>query len=225
MHKKDMLLSIDRFCTFLAVDTYLQAGESNNGDVVYEDSDVCVLRPDSKRGIIIYHEFRESAKKSIDRQGLRVKPLRSIAVREVDDPYILFRAPGAGCNECGPNPTVNDINRNYAPAYQISENDLGLYFCIRVDPSKTFVLSSQSRARYPGYHAFNWWNFSRSTLQNFLEVIQKNSDIESDKYNIFSYKKVGPAWNGKEITTFPPESYAEILVKSSIPPEWRVTIR
>ena len=217
MHKKDMLLSIDRFCTFLAVDTYLQAGESNNGDVVYEDENVCVLKPDSNRGIMIHHYFQKSARESVDSEGLRVKPLRSIAVRELDDPYILFRAPGAGCNECGPNPTVNYINRNYAPKYQMSNN--GLYFCIRVDPSKTFVFSSVSRERHPGFDAFNWWKTSRSTLQNYLEVIKKNANIKSENYNIFSYEQVNSAWNGEAFTTSSPEKYAEILVKSSIPPE------
>ena len=222
MHKRDMLLSIDRFCTFLAVDTYLQAGESNNGDVVYEDDDVCVLKPDSKRGIIIYHEFRESAKESIDSEGLILHAGKSTGVRTVDHPYIFFRAPGAGCIECGLNPTVDDININYASGRKMGSNDLQLYFCIRVDPSKTYVYSSECRAIFS---VTDRWEASRSTLKHYLNVIKKNTAIVSNKYNVLTYEKADANCTGEEFTNYPPELNAEILVRSSIPPEWRVTIR
>ena len=201
------------------LDRFLASNQSPS-DIVFEDKDICILKPDSDRGIIIYHRFPKELTDTIAMQGLRLHAANASGARSVDHTYIFFRAPGAACHECGSHATLNDINTNYPKKLQMPASDqTDAYFCIRIDPTKTFVYSSECRVNYYGTEM---WKNSRLSLQDYLNVIMENLPIKSNKYHVFSYRKVNPSCKGDMFTDCPPEFNAEILARCDIPPAWRV---
>jgi hypothetical protein len=199
---------------------FLRSSDSIVDDIVFQDDDICILRPDSHRGIVIYHIFPQKHADAINAHGLLLHAGIKTGDRKIDHPYIFFRAPGVGMIPCGANATLDNINANYPDGRKVSNsNENNGYFCIRIDPDKTFVYSSECRVVFQGT---DMWKNSRSSLRNYLDVIAQNKSIKSNKYNIFSYEKVPPAYSGDAITELPPERNAEILARCDIPNEWRV---
>jgi hypothetical protein len=208
--------------------------------ILWADSDVCILHPNAEdQGIVVYHEYPLQCTESIAENGLLLGAGVTInRSRSIRHPYHFFRAPGRlGCCPVPAHPSMKDINANYFPnnAVGVDAKRYG-YFCIRIDPMRTFVYSSESRAEFLGTDK---WKRSRKSLTEYFEILERNSAalkerkrgnafVAVEKYHLFSYKIVldGNEGGGHpslfNLTTAPPQYNAEILVRlENIPSDWQ----
>ena len=206
------------------------AGEPiEESDIMYKDDLVCVLKPDVKKGIIVWTHFTQPAgMNSLCNLGLKTgKKLKEEGVnfgRTKIHPYIFFRAPYYS-RDIDYTSVETEINSSYG------EGQLGIESraFIRVDPDKTFVFSSEIRNIFK--HSV-WYgreekiiNNSKKTLSKYLEIIKENmeikKDVQSDQkiwYNLFSSKAVlfPITFSPKEpFDDEPIEKNSEILVSIS----------
>ena len=206
------------------------AGEPiEQSDIMYQDDLVCILRPEVKKGIIVWTHFTQPAEmSSLCELGLKTgKQLQREGIdfgRSKIHPYMFFRAPYYS----------RDIDYTSVESEIISsygEGQLGIEsrVFIRVDPDRTFVFSSEIRDVFK--HSV-WYgkeetmiNNSKKTLSKYLEIISNNmkiiENVKPDKkiwYNLFTSAAVlfPTAANPKEpFDDEPIERNSEILV--SIP--------
>jgi len=190
-------------------------------DVLFEDEDVCVLRPDSPRGLVVFHKYLERFHDQITREGLVLGSGLRTGTRSINHPFIFFRAPSRN-SATGHNPrrpTLLDISCNYEPCQIDLANPF--LFCIRIDPARTAVYSSEARVNYWGT---DLWRGSRVPMQTYWDILDSNKSSRTGSfYNVLTYERCQYPSEGTTIA--PPERNAEILVRSSIPPEWRVNFQ
>jgi hypothetical protein len=174
------------------------AGEPiEQSDIMYKDDLVCILRPDVKKGIIVWTNYTQpSEMNSLCELGLKTgKQLKNEGVnfgRSKIYPYIFFRAP-YNSSEIDYTSVETEINSSYG------EEEIGIKsrVFIRVDPDNTFVFSSEIRDVFK--HSV-WYgkaetmiNNSKKTLSKYLEIISNNmkiiENVKPDKkiwYNLFT---------------------------------------
>ena len=197
-------------------------------DIMYQDDLVCILKPDVKKGIIVWTNYTKPPEMdSLCRLGLKTgKQLKSEGIdfgRSKIHPYIFFRAPFYS----------RDIDYTSVETEIISsygERQIGTVprVFIRVDPNRTFVFSSEIRALRP-----EDIEKSKKTLSDYLRIIYENSEIyktlfplsitkKQAAYDLFSSKLIPVSNNGISYTSLsyplvniPAERNSEILV--SIP--------
>lgn len=165
---------------------------------MYEDNLVRILRPDVKKGIIVWTNFNQAAEMdSLCSSGLKTgKQLQEEGIyfgRSIFHPYIFFRAPYYS-KEIDYTSVETEINSSYG------EGQFGIKsrVFIRVDPDRTFVFSSEIRAKTKWYdNAHKVINNSKKTLSKYLQIINDNmkikEDIKTDQkilYNLFTSKAV-----------------------------------
>jgi hypothetical protein len=202
-------------------------------DIMYQDDLVCILRPEIKKGIIIWsHYTQPHGMNSLCKTGLKTgKLLQEEGIdfgRTTIHPYIFFRAPYYS-NEIDYSTPNTEIISSYG------EEQIGIEqrVFIRVDPDKTFVFSSEITGKYSPQYRYNspeykrdmliQLNASKKTLSEYLIIIKQNKDLKMDDnkkylYNLYSsVKKEFPKqynlnypWDNDSI-----EKNSEILV--SIP--------
>jgi hypothetical protein len=195
---------------------------------MYKDDLVCILRPDVKKGIIVWtHYTQPSEMNSLCELGLKTgKQLQKEGIyfgRSKIHPYMFFRAPYYS-RDIDYTSVETEINSSYG------EKEIGIKsrVFIRVDPDNTFVFSSEIRALNPSDI-----EKSKKTLSEYLRIIYINSTIyntlfplsttkKQPAYHLFSSKLIPIENNGREYTTLnypfinkPIERNSEILV--SIP--------
>jgi len=178
------------------------AGEPiEESDIMYQDDLVCILKPEVKKGIIVWTHFTQPAgMDSLCSLGLKTgKQLQEEGInfgRSKIHPYIFFRAPYYS----------RDIDYTSVKTEIISSYGEGLIgtkprVFIRVDPDRTFVFSSEIRNIFK--HSV-WYgiensiiNNSKKTLSKYLEIIDNNRKIiknvkpdEKIWYNLFSSQAV-----------------------------------
>jgi hypothetical protein len=194
-------------------------------DILYSDVDVCILKPDVKKGVIVYSVFDNvnacvkglKTGEQLHKEGIHFN-------RSVHHPYVFFRAPfqSEGIDYSTPEKEIYS-------SYGIIPFEKTAF--IRVDPSRTFVYSSEIRThiyhKEPNYD--NIVRLSRKTLLDYLEIIKNNKQILKEKeehqipsYNLFTSK----------VNFYPPnfpnnpqpiERYSEILVRlNHLPSEYFV---
>jgi len=124
-------------------------------DIMYKDDLVCILRPDVKKGIIVFTNFKQpTGMDSLCNLGLKTgKQLQEEGIdfgRSKIHPYIFFRAPYYSRN-IDYTSVETEINSSYG------EGQIGIKSraFIRVDPDNTFVFSSEIRAKILGRY-FNF---------------------------------------------------------------------
>lgn len=151
-------------------------------DVLYQDDLVCILKPEVKKGIIIWTSYNQpSTMDSLCKLGLKTgKKLKEEGVdfgRSVFHPYIFFKAPYYS-REIDYSTLETEISSSYGDN-QIIPNRV----YIRVDPDRTFVFSSEIRARIPtpyfhirDGHLIN----SRELLEARMDLFMKRTD---EKFN------------------------------------------
>jgi hypothetical protein len=213
--KMELLHRIDNIVNILR----LGASPINeHNTVLYQDEHVCVLHPESPDGIVIYHHFPREFAGVINNEGLVLHNAKSDGRRTVDHPYHFFRTPAYYHGPQPVHPTLEAVNSNYASQIDPSLLD-DEYFCIRIDPFKTYTYLSECRVVYFGTDS---WRNSRMSLDAFWTLIRENSKRKGEKYHVFSgIKALG---NGTDWVSHPPEHNAEILVSCDvIPPSWRVS--
>jgi hypothetical protein len=121
-------------------------------DIMYQDDLVCILRPDVKKGIIVWTHFRQPAEMgSLCELGLKTgKQLQREGIdfgRSKIHPYMFFRAPYYS-RDIDYASVETEINSSYGEG-QIRRESIVF---IRVDPDNTFVFSSEIRTKIPAVY-------------------------------------------------------------------------
>jgi hypothetical protein len=205
------------------------AGEPiEQSDIMYQDDLVCILRPEVKKGIIVWTHFTQPAEMgSLCELGLKTgKQLQQEGInfgRSKIHPYIFFRAPYYS-RDIDYTSVETEIISSYGEKQLVIEPRV----FIRVDPDKTFVFSSEIRTIRP-----EDIEKSKKKLTNYLRIIHENSEIyktlfplsitkKQAAYNLFSSELIPVSNNGISYTSLsyplvniPIERNSEILV--SIP--------
>lgn len=197
-------------------------------DIMYQDDLVCILKPEIKKGIIVWTHFTQPADMdSLCKLGLKTgKQLQSEGIyfgRSKIHPYIFFRAPYYS----------KDIDYTSIETEIISsygENQIGTEprVFIRVDPDRTFVFSSEIRTINP-----DDIQKSKKSMSKYLRIISENAKIyetlfsltktrKQPAYNLFSSNIIPLSYHGIHyaelkypLNKYPIERNSEILV--SIP--------
>ena len=220
-------------------------------DIMHQDDLVCILKPNVKKGIVIYTHYTQPNKmNSLCISGLKTgKQLKSEGVnfgRTIYHPYLFFRAPHYS-NKINYATPEKEIISSYGEGQIGTEPRV----FIRVDPDRTYVFSSEIRVKIPTVYFRNdghllqkneiskthsnsimkhtnekykelyskYYNSeinkSKKTLSEYLDIIKKNSNINSETYNLYSSKKVLNSSCGYPCNKNPINRNSEILV--SIP--------
>lgn len=195
-------------------------GSNSDNDVLFQDEDVCVLRPNCSKGIVIYHIFDEKNEESINTRGLILHHASMTGERSISHPYNFFRAPAYNYGDIqSQNPSLEEVNQNYATKMEPPSKKKFRYFCIRIDPAKTYVYLSEARFLYFGTDK---WKATRKTLADYQEMCIQNKKKKGNFYHAISGIKLMVS-NDDTVET-PPEYNGEVLVRCDIPVSWRVHI-
>jgi len=197
-------------------------------DIMYQDDLVCILKPEVKKGIIVWTHFTQPAKMdSLCKLGIKSgKQLQSEGInfgRSKIHPYIFFRAPYYSIDI-----DYTSVETEIISSYGKNEIGTEPRVFIRVDPNRTFVFSSEIRIINP-----NDIKKSKKSMSNYLRIISENAKIyetlfpltktrKQPAYNLFSSKLIPLSCDGIHYTelkypliNLPIERNSEILV--SIP--------
>ena len=177
------------------------AGEpTEQSDIMYEDDLVCILKPEVKKGIIIWTHFTQPAEMdSLCELGLKTG--KQLQIERIDfgrskiHPYTFFRAPYYS-RDIDYTSVETEINSSYGEGQIGGESRV----FIRVDPDNTFVFSSEIRALNP-----KDIEKSKKTLSEYLRIIYMNSTIYNTLFPI-SITKKQPAYNLFNSTLIPIEN-------------------
>lgn len=168
-------------------------------DIMYQDDLVCILKPDVKKGIIVFSMYDQPREmESLCNLGLKIgKQLHEEGInfgRKIYHPYIFFRAPYYS-REIDYSTVETEIISSYGTELIGKKNRV----FIRVDPDRTFVFSSEIRAVHNGYNDLinDFINYSKKTLTQYLKIINKNLEFIKNGpkntepiYNLFSSEVV-----------------------------------
>jgi len=170
-------------------------------DIMYQDELVCILKPHIKKGIVVWSNYTQPPNTtSLCIEGLKTgKLLHEEGVefgRVIHHPFIFFRAPYYS-RYVDYSTLETEIMSSYGKSMIGIENKI----FIRVDPSRTFVFSSEIRDIFK--HKM-WYGKidsiiqnSKKTVSDYLDIIRKNRFIEKNVdtdhkiwYNLFSSEAV-----------------------------------
>ena len=192
------------------------AGEPiEQGDIMYEDDLVFILKPEVKKGILVFTQFDQPlGMDSLCTEGLKTgQQLQKEDIkfgRGVYHPYIFFCAPYYS-RPIDYSTIDTEINSSFGYTNKNSK------VFIRIDPDRTFVFSSEIRAQRPD--CITELNKSKKTLTRYLQIIKENEsikiDFEKEAYNLYTSQKKYSLSKQYPLDTSPIERNSEILV--SIP--------
>jgi hypothetical protein len=176
-----------------------EGGQIEESDIMYQDDLVCILKPEVKKGIIIWTHYTQPPNmESLCTLGLKTgKQLRDEGLnfgRSVAHPYIFFRAPYYS-REINYSTPETEIISSFGEGQIGKESRV----FIRVDPDRTFVFSSEIRdiQKHRKWYGIenNIIKNSKKTLSDYLKIINSNllieQNVEKDKniyYNLFTSK-------------------------------------
>jgi len=174
-------------------------------DILIQDTDVCILKPGVKKGILIFTNYNQPAgTPPLCEAGLKTgAQLQTEGVnfgRTMIHNYIFFRAPYYS------DPIdYTSIDTEIASSFGNEESTIPSRVWIRIDPEKSNVYSSEIRAPY--YPKFRYGSSdylyaiesqvknSKKSMTEYLRILDENEaaliDIEAGKkplYNLFSSK-------------------------------------
>jgi hypothetical protein len=170
----------------------MSGGDILPEDVMYRDRDVCILKPEVKKGILVFTHFTQPKNTpSLCEIGLKSGyqlHLEGINFgRSIYHPYIFFRAPFYA-NPIDYSSIDTEIESSFGK-YHVGLKD---NVWIRVDPDRTFVFSSELRLSEVRKRMIN---ASRKTMTEYLRIINENKAIipgpeQVAKYHLISSRKV-----------------------------------
>ena len=151
---------------------------------MYEDDLVCILRPEIKKGIIIWSNYTQPPNMpSLLTLGLKTgKKLKEEGVdfgRSKIHPYIFFRAPYLSA-DIDYSTIETEIISSFGQ--ELLERNYETKVFIRVDPDKTFVFSSEIRVNFFNEADTKIFN-SKKKLSEYLTIIKTNLEIETLESN------------------------------------------
>lgn len=210
---------------------------NKNSYILYEDNDVCILKPDAPYGILI---FTQTTTKDVCSEGLysynelmKVKPELGLKSQENallppnHNNLIFFRAPY--------NSDISSFESTYGgnPSSLIFKKN-AVIATLRIDPDKTFVYSSELRIVMGDYEEpeFQALIQSRVPLKKYLKTIEENKMVKyregkKIRTNLINYEKqlINEDIDSEfpYIDNFPIERNTEIVVNlPHIPHTWLV---
>jgi len=174
-------------------------------DIMYQDDDICILKPEVKKGILIFTNYKKpDGIESLRDIGLKTgAQLHKEGIqfdRIIYHPYIFFRAPYL-CNPIDYTSINTEIISSfgqdlYGEPDSSSTKLLGIQprVWIRIDPNNTNVYASEIRAIK--YNIESEVNKSKKNMIEYLQIIAENKRIvsETDKkdfkpfYNLLNYR-------------------------------------
>lgn len=188
-------------------------------DIMYQDDLVCILKPEVKKGIIIWTHFTQPAgMNSLCNLGLKTgKQLQKEGIdfgRSKIHPYIFFRAPYYS----------RDIDYTSVETEIISsygEGQIGLEprVFIRVDPDRTFVFSSEIRAKIPAvyFHISDGHIISKEELR--LTHSKFFMPLTDERYRKLYYEYYNSEINKSKKTL---SNYLVIIKENEFRPEIKI---
>jgi hypothetical protein len=159
-------------------------------DILFQDSDVCILKPDVKKGILIFSDYK-LAPGSLCESGLKSgEQLQKEGIefgRSKIHPYIFFRAPYAS------RPIdYTSIDTEITSSYNKDLVNRASLVWIRVDPEQTYTFSSEIRAKFSPQYRYGSPEYtsalesevykSRKTLSNYLAILDANAKKPVERY-------------------------------------------
>ena len=180
-------------------------------DISYQDEDVCILKPEVKKGILIFTNYtKPEGVQSICDIGLKTgAKLHEEGInfgRIVYHPYIFFRAPYLN-NPIDYTSIETEIVSSYGTDLDeepesLSTKLLGITprVWIRIDPNNTYVYSSEIRvsnlpsiysseiidSKLPSNKTFEGeLNKSRKKMTEYLQIIKDNEMTNTCGLNVF----------------------------------------
>lgn len=204
-------------------------------DIMYEDGLVRILRPDTKKGVLVFSSYRTcGGMHSLKDVGLKTGKLLQEEGYDLGytsiHPHIFFRAPWFS-RKIDYSTHETEIVSSFGQGHM----DIKMRCFIRVDPDKTYVFSSCIREDC-------YWNYndvknvdteldkSKKTLSEYLNIIALNAELyktvypicvtkKQPAYNLYTSKLIIVPNNGNFITkmeyplsTAPIEMNSEVLV-------------
>ena len=174
------------------------AGTINSGDILFQDADVCILKPDVKKGILVFTAYTQPAgMSSLCEAGLKTgERLRNEGLsffgsnssgRKIH-PYIFFRAPFESTEI-----DYTSVDDEIKSIFGESAIDTPGRVWIRVDPEQTYVYSSEIRDIKAGSpNIEEEVNKSRMKMTDFLHQLTYNVQTASPGYklvsNLYNYR-------------------------------------
>ena len=177
-------------------------------DILFQDNDVCILKPDVKKGVMIFTNYKQPAgMASLCEAGLKTGvQLQREGVnfgRNMIHDYIFFRAPYFS------DPIdYTSIDTEITSSFGNSESAEPSRVWIRIDPGRTSVYSSEIRAKFSPKFMYGSPEYlfamesevikSRKTMNEYLQILDINKSQmkytppgEKLVYNLFSSKVIG----------------------------------
>ena len=176
---------------------------SSDSDIMYEDDNVCILRPEVKKGILVFTNFNKSddiedlctlglkSAEQLQKEGVYFG--RDVSVKH---PYIFFRAPYYS-TECDYSSIDTEIESSFESL--LTPTTGGRIF-IRVDPDKTFVYPSELRVicdnqRFSEEKKYTELNKAKKKMGDYLQMIEDVGDWTKKRivfWNLLTYSYVEP---------------------------------
>jgi hypothetical protein len=196
---------------------------SDNSDILFKDHNICILKPESRRGILVFHVSKSSTICSEglysynellnQKPGLGLQPKEHMFPEHSD--IIYFRAP------------YNSETTSFQSLYpDISFIKDSYYVLIRIDPDNTYVYNQEGRV----YSNYEEYKSSKISMTEYFKIIKINKLIKPEYQkaiygNTISFKKILMRNHTNKVGTFkkylPTERMGEILAKRPhIPNEW-----
>jgi hypothetical protein len=144
-------------------------------DILIETEFACILKPQAKKGVIIWHRYGNAEDiTTIRKEGLKSGLYMSQEGidfgRSVQHPYIFFRAPFLCPKKINYKNYRTELKSLYGDI--IGDKYYKYIKCIRVDPDKTYVFSSEIRAAFYGKEQIAEINKSKRTLTEYFQMIK-----------------------------------------------------
>lgn len=202
-------------------------------DILFKTANVCVLKPNIKKGIVLFHRFcnNEDVLNSVKDNGLKSgKKLKEEGVdfgRSVAHNCMFFKAPFVFPKKINYSSVYTELTSIYPDLFDSKHTIESMrenYAIVRVDPTQTYVFSSEIRVLYYGDEKTRLLNQSRVKLTDYFDIIEKNG---YPNYNI----NTKPMWNlinkqmyyfsknvslPKTFIEFPIERNCEIIIERDI---------
>jgi hypothetical protein len=210
------------------------ASEITPADIKYKDFEVCILDPNCKKGIIVYHHYTQpEGVKSLSLIGIKTgKRLHEEGIdfgRKIYHSSIFFRAPHYNPGNIDYSTPEAEVECLYGPN-KIGDHSWPMVW-IRVNPDNTYVYSSEIRAKYSGKYGYGdpryqtdidiELNKSKKTMTQYMDIIKINNSIKYDTselkevYHLYSSEMMLWSHNRKIFYPFDKESinyHSEVLV-------------
>jgi hypothetical protein len=156
-------------------------GPITEDDVLFMDAKVCILKPNIKKGVLIFHNFTQPQGVDICQEGLKTKELlnKEKELKTDGHSYIFFRAPYIS-QPIDYTSIETEIESLFGKLDPNKESNRGRVF-IRVDPNRTKVYAGEMRIKKQfQFHSFDAVASTEKSMVDFFVFLKKNDEKYKD---------------------------------------------